>query len=300
MTIDPIFKAFVEDLTKIATSVTKLGIFIGAACIIAYCRSIGYFPQDLSLGDGLLFLMAACCFGLFYALFVASLVSLGIFVSPAIVKANRLYVRIWNAVGKTTKTPLEELAPFNAGCVGPAVLGVVLIWGLGRQSSVPSLAWILLFLLSISLYLVYSLYKSIDKKLKRICVVQRSPLESPHKEEIADLGDPSRLRTLRWITAGVIAFAPLFLGQVGTPLLTGAMRFAKIRLEHPTVYLKSPYSLMLPQDLRAKYVPALGDYTRFDGATVLFWGFGKTTVIAFPDHLRERTLKVPNDQIIIE
>lgn len=57
---------------------------------------------------------------------------------------------------------------------------------------------------------------------------------------------------------------------------------------------------MLPKSLTSREHPTLADYTRFDGTVVLFNGFGKNTVISFPDGGVTRTLKIPDDQIIVE
>lgn len=299
MNINPVFKNFVDDISKIATSVTKLGIFIGAACILAYCISIGFFPQDLTLGDGLLFLMAACCFGAFYALLIFTLICLGICIVFILSKPIRFIGRKFN-IQITSKEPVHEFAKFNFACILPAIFGVILIFGLGKQNRMPYVEYGILLLQALLLYVMYSLFQSCGKKLKKISEIRNSLLDSPHKEKIADLGDPSQLRAVRLLAAGMIVFSPLLLGQIGAPVLAGAMRFAKIRIEQPAVYLKPPYSLMLPNELRDKAEPTLGEYARFDGIKVLFSGFGKTTVIAFPDHSIERSLKIPNDQIIVE
>ena len=73
-----------------------------------------------------------------------------------------------------------------------------------------------------------------------------------------------------------------------------------LRIEHPTIYLKSPYALMLPKDLISKDHASPADYTRFDGTVILFNGFGKNTVVSFPNGRATRTIRIPNDQIIVE
>lgn len=78
------------------------------------------------------------------------------------------------------------------------------------------------------------------------------------------------------------------------------MRFGRIRIEHPTIYVKAPYALMLPKSLVPQEHAGLADYTRFDGTVVLFNGFGKNTVISFPDAGSVRKLRIPNEYIIIE
>ena len=92
---------------------------------------------------------------------------------------------------------------------------------------------------------------------------------------------------------------PLLLGGVSGQLIDGAMRMAQIRVEHATVYVKAPYNFLMPDVLTAKGVKAPDGYKPYADITVLFKGFGDTTVIAFKEGERQHQLTVPNDQIIV-
>ena len=70
-----------DSLLKIAGAALKFSIALGSACVIIYALRIGHFPQGLSLGDGLLFLLAASCFGVVYAMFSGCFLSFGICLS---------------------------------------------------------------------------------------------------------------------------------------------------------------------------------------------------------------------------
>ncbi|MNJ78231.1 hypothetical protein D3C77_759200 [compost metagenome] len=78
------------------------------------------------------------------------------------------------------------------------------------------------------------------------------------------------------------------------------MRLAQVRIEHATIYVKAPYNTLVPDTLLAKEVRILEGYKAYSGVTVLFKGFGNTTVISFEDGDLKRQLDVPNDQIIVE
>jgi hypothetical protein len=101
------------------------------------------------------------------------------------------------------------------------------------------------------------------------------------------------------VALSTLIVASLVFGHVSGQLLDGAMRMGKIRLDHPIVYVKSPYASMIPSSLISKSQAKLADYTAFDNTVVLFNGFGKSTVISFVDSGKTRTLKIPNDNIII-
>jgi hypothetical protein len=287
----------IESVSKIATTASKFGVFVGGICVITYSLRINYFPQDLSVGDGLLFVMAAACFGVIYVFFVASLVSLGITLSPAI----RLVFKIleWgvNKFRRRKDEPVHTLAPFEWLAALFSLFALLIIWVLGSKDS--KVYWSLP-LLSVWLYLFYSLYLSFGNKIKKILAIKNSVVHSKEKENVAQLGDADKFRTGQLFSLATILVIPLLLGGVSGQLLDAAMRAAHVRIEKPVVYVKEMYSVLLPKSLISKDNISPKGFTAFDGTVVLFKGFGKTTVISFSDGATTRTLEIPNDQIIVE
>lgn len=291
----------IESVSKIATTASKFGVLVGSVCVIAYSLRINHFPQDLSVGDSLLFLMAAACFGLIYVIFIASLVSLGITLSPAIRAV--LNISVWG-VSRFRKRKVElayrlapRLAPFEWLAVLFALFSIVIILRLGSQDS--TVYWNLP-ILSIFLYLMYSVYVSSGNKIKKIEKLKNTVLHTDEKESIVQLGDPEMLRREQIFSLATILVVPLLIGGVSGQLLDAAMRTAHVRVEKPVIYVKEPYSSLLPKVLTSKSQNPPKEYTAFDGTVVLFKGFGKTTVVSFADGNATRKLKIPNDQLIIE
>ncbi|MFM5463735.1 hypothetical protein ACET66_06555 [Aeromonas simiae] len=287
----------IESVSKIATTASKFGILIGGICVITYSLRINHFPQDLSVGDGLLFLMAAACFGVIYVFFTASLVSLGIAISPAIRVVINIFVWGVNLFHKRKAEPAYTLAPFQLPAVLFALFSVVIILALGRKDST---AYWNLPMLSVGLYLFYSVYISSGNKLNKIETVKNTILHTNEKENIVQLGDPEKLRQVQLFSLSIILVLPLLIGGVSGQLLDAAMRAANVRVEKPIIYVKEPYSSLLPKALTLKNRNAPKGYTTFDGTVVLFKGFGKTTVISFPDSTVTRKLEIPNNKLIIE
>ena len=155
-------------------------------------------------------------------------------------------------------------------------------------------------MLSVGLYLFYSVYVSSENKIKKIEIVKNTVLHTDEKENVAQLGDPEKLRQIQMFSLATILVLPLLIGGVSGQLLDAAMRAAHVRVEKPVIYVKEPYSSLLPKALTSKSQNVPKDYTAFDGTVVLFKGFGKTTVVSFPDCTATRTLEIPNDQLIIE
>lgn len=279
-----------------ASSASKFGVLVGGTCVLIYSLRINYFPQDLSLGDGLLFLLAAACFGVIYVFFTASLVSLGMCLAPVVRVGFSMYT--WGSnrfLGKSAK-PVHQLAKFEWPAVLLALFAVFSIFALGRREI---MAYWNLPLLSIALYLFYSVYLSSGNKIKEIDLVKNSLLHIEDKENFTKLGDPEKLRAVQLFSLLTILIVPLLCGGVSGQLLDAAMRGAQLRIEKPIIYVREPYSSLFPRALVSKR-SAPKDYTAFDGTVILFKGFGKTTVVSFPDGSIERKLEIPNDQIIVE
>ena len=51
-------------ISKIVKLTLKISVSIGVILIIYYCNLIGYYPVEISIGDGLIFLTIATIFGL--------------------------------------------------------------------------------------------------------------------------------------------------------------------------------------------------------------------------------------------
>ena len=175
-----------ESVSKITTVSSRLGILAGGICVITYSLRINYFPQDLSVGDGLLFIMAAACFGVIYAFFVGSLVSLGIAVSPVTRAVFKLIVWCINLFKKRKVEPKRKLAPFEWLSLLFSIFALVFIYILGSKDS---RSYWSLPLLSIWLYLFYSLYHSCEEKIKEIESIKSALIHTNAKENVAKLGD---------------------------------------------------------------------------------------------------------------
>lgn len=293
--------AFLEknlgSLLKIVTAASTFGILVGSTCVIGYSLKIDHFPQDLSVGDGLLFLMAATCFGVIYVFFTASLVALGISISPATRIAVRLAVWIINLFRKRKVQQIYEFAPFEWSAVLLALFAAIIILALGNRDST---AYWHLPLLSIALYFFYSFYRASGNKIKEIEAVENSVIYTAEKENITQLGNPEKLRKNQLFSLAIILISPFILGGVSGQLIDAAMRASHVRVEKATIYVKEPYSLLIPKSVAATVQSTPPGYIAFDKTLVLFKGFGKTTVISFQDGNTTRKLEIPNEQLIVE
>lgn len=285
----------IENLLKLMTLISKTGIMVGGICILGYALRIGHFPQDLTLGDGLLFILAAVCFGLTYIFFVVCLVSLGVIASPAIRLLSKIYLLSYKF--RKTKQPQQvyDFARFNWSYVIFACFGLLFILNLGDHDWN---AYWNLPLLSVATYFFYSVYLSTGEKIKALeislkSVVQMGEIDSSATSKVANL------RKAQILSLGVLLVLPIFTGGVTGQLLDGAMRQAHVRIEKATIFVKEPYSSLMPPEARAAVQPIPAQFIKFDKVAILFKGFGRTTIVSFVDGGAEKQLEIPNDQLIV-
>ncbi|WP_339483088.1 MULTISPECIES: hypothetical protein [unclassified Pseudomonas] len=282
----------IDIATKLLSLSAKIGLLIGGTCIVSYLLSNGHYPQGVSIGDSLLFLVAAFCFGLVCVYFSVSVTAAGVLLSPLFIPVLRGFAWLH---GKVTgdKPVLEFKRPkITFFLVFFGLCGAVTIYVLTRKSP---LEHILLILLPIAQYIIYSAYLEQNKKIKAAqpsapeVVDFEHPEQNPHAEM-------KRLKRTRAVIAGVILLTPLLMGGVTSDLLQVAMSFAQIRIERATILVKPPYANLLP----APKDSALENYKSFDNATVIFRGVGNSTLIEMRTEETAIRLEIPNDSIIIE
>ena len=147
---------------------------------------------------------------------------------------------------------------------------------------------------------MYSIYLSASSQLIELARIVESPVETSLRADYNTLHKISKLKVSRWAAPLSIVTVPLLLGGATGEVLDASMRAAKIRIESPIVYIKQPYSSLVPTTLVTPVLQAPDGYLVYKGVTVLFHGFGTVTVLTFDDGQRRRTLDIPNEYIIVE
>jgi hypothetical protein len=291
------FENHFDTFGKVIGALLKCGIFVGSTCVVAYSLRIGRFPQGLTLGDSLLLLMAAICFGAVASIFIYSLVGLGITLSPLVRMTFWVASKLVPKFAKSIKDAPYTLAPLSWFAAFGALFAILIIFALAQRDV--SSAWNLP-LLSIALYFIYSVYASAGNQLVKLLAIVDSPVESTLKADYGTRDKISKLKTARWAAPLCIVAVSLFAGGATGEVLDASMRAAKIRIESPIIYVKQPYSSLMPKALVNAGLQAPTGYITYEGVSILFHGFGTVTVLAFEDGHRHRTLDIPNEYIIIE
>lgn len=284
-------------LSACLSTAFKFGVFTGGSCVILYSLRIGHFPQDLSLGDGILFLMAAACFGIVYIFFTISLISLGMLISPLIKIITKLAIKLSSIFRKKPFRQRFELAPIEWPFIFLSIFAIFFIFILGGNE--PTAYWNLP-LVSITLYILYSAYQSNGSKLNKLISLESAVIHTNEKDKIHEIGCPNNIRKNQMLIITAMFAIPLLIGGVSGQLLDAAMRAAHVRVDNSIIYVKEPYSSLIPAHLEITSDGIPDGYKKFKGILISFKGFGKTTVINFTENKKTRQLEIPNESLIAE
>jgi hypothetical protein len=285
----------IEALLKGLTLISKLAILVGGICISAYSLRIGHFPQGLSIGDGVLFMLAAACFGMVYLFFVGSLVSLGVVMSPLIKFGVKAYLFTYKFRSARKPNQVYEFAKIGwiHGMFSIFAISTILLLGRNNENAYWNLP-----LLAVAMYFCYSTYSSAGEKIKELrknvnSLVQIDSTMASGKEKLENLWKA------QVISLGMMLAMPVFVSGVTGQLLDAAMRGAHIRIEKSNILVKTPYSALLPAVRRAKKQVVPEQYVEFENLSVLFTGLGTATVVSFIEDGKEKQLEIPNDSMIL-
>lgn len=271
----------------------KLGVALGGAVLLCYCWEIGYFPQDVSVGDGLLFILLAVAFGGFYISFVFCLTSLGLVLRP-IWHGLQYFLLLLLRICKKATGKSIKYTPFTIEKVGPvylifAFIGLFFVLGFGR-SNATSLAT--LVLCAGVGALLWSFYQQNSREI----------IQLENKEDITN-GESTRLKILYDIqvaSPALILLMPLLIGGISGKLLDGAMRLANIRTDAAVVHIKEPYTKYAEEHgLNGNKSNFGDDYAKFDNVSILFNGIGKNIVIEMKGSDRIFSMVIPSDDVHI-
>lgn len=275
-----------------ASTAMTAGTFLGAILFFLYCININTFPQHLSLADTLLFLLVFICFSFAYALFVGSMLALGIIYSLILRPLlNPILLCIARIFCKENCAPAYSLARFSWAAVPFAVYAPLFIF---LFTSGGFFFYAAILVAPIAYYISYSTLISSAAKMKR------SRGESREKE--GDFASTNNQKHKGAFVASALMIMLLPLIFPLSPFLDGTMRMAQLRVDRSIIYTKEPYSSLIPKALIAEEVSRMPPgYRAYKDVTVLLRNVGSTVAIEFHD--KEEVLQridIPNESIIIK
>ena len=276
-------------INNILSLAFKFGVVLGGAVLLFYCWKIGYFPQDVTVGDGLIFILLAVAFGGIYLFFVLCLTSLGILLRPIWHGLQNIFLWLLSVYEKATGNA-TNYTPFTIEKGGFelfifAIFGLLFIWGFS-SSDIRALAT--LAFCSWACALLWSSYQKNSREVSQLEL----------KNSITD-DESERLKHLTYVQSlvlGVVVVTPLLIGGVSGELLDGAMRLANVRTDSAVVHIKEPYVKHATEyGLKGKKSNFGNEYSKFEGASILFNGLGKNIVVEMRGSNGNIMLVVPSD-----
>lgn len=294
--------SYLDSLSKILNISFKLSMLVGGLCLLTYSVRIGYFPKGVGLGDGLIFLILAACFGFIYIFFLSGLLGFGIWFYPILCAFQNFVLFVRGIINKkknkqTENKKIKFIRPhIDSFLFG--IIGLIFIFILGQSDYRVLLN---LVLTSVMLAFFVAGFLELSEGSKEFNKSLISPIEN--KNAISEHHARDKIMEIKkgQIVMFLIALLfPLIMSGVSGTLLEGAMKIAGIRKDMTVVYIKPPFSELIPIKLHDATAIDLKNNTKaFKDILILFGGVGKNTVISFKLNDKEQKLIIPNESIFV-
>jgi len=272
-----------EKTNEVLKVLFKISLIIGGLATMSYCNLIDFFPYDLSIGDGVLFIGIALSFGILYILLTTLFSCAGFKLRGVLLVLVKLLFRFRG--DEKQKEELISMIPNKTEKIlwVPATFGFLIIIKISSGETMferfTSLI-VLIFLSWLSAHCISSYWEL--------------------KKEAASNLEVSRKSSARLKSIYLLVFLtfPLLTGEVMSTMLMGAMRLVKIRQEHVTVHVSNPYAQFAIEAGAKGEVSAMGkEYLKFENVDVLFTGPGKNSVLQFNKSTSK--LIIPTEKLFI-
>lgn len=260
-----------EIIPKILKVALQLGIGVGALIIIIYSGKVGYYPNGLTIGDGLLFIAVALSFGLSYSIVVLVLYGAAVLLTPlwqfGLFILLQIY-KLWLKIKRSTLQPevfkFPPLTTDNLGTTSVGFIGLVIIFR--NYNNDPELFWGLMS--SVLLIAVcYLLYNSLD--------TSEDDTESQKKSK----------KKVQLIFIFAIYLIPIVIGKFQGNVLNQTMRLIGVRSDSAIVQFDKDYQLFVNELLKEKSQKTYE-------AKILYNGLGSSSVI----EINNKRFVVPNSK----
>lgn len=282
-----ISKDDLEKINEIFKMTFRISLIIGGLVMMSYYYTIGFFPYDLSIGDGLLFIGVAITFGFIDILITTLFSCVGFKLRGVMLVAKKIYIKI-------RKENNSEDDQFTL--IPKKTEGVIWIPAL--------LGWFIILKISITVNLLNTITSFLILTfLAWLCAHSVSSYWEIREEEFSNSAPSSvNKKRLKTIYLLVLLFSPIFIGGIMPTMSTGAMRLMQIRQDNVTVHIATPYTnFVVEAGVNGEASPMGKEYLKFEKVDVLYTGPGKNTLLRFSKKDMNTTkLTIPTDKIYIQ
>jgi hypothetical protein len=312
--LSPIQRVVFEDSKRIIEtflSIFKLGIGIGATCLIYYLIEIEYLPNEISLGDGFILFFIAIVFSVFFFFFILAEIFLGMIVwdisSFVFLKITSSDFRVklngklnkWLGVKKERNKFLRfKIKKINYFFLIPLLLIPVILFDFNL------FGFIWAILIGLFLYLFFNIIYTLSKEYNYFHRFR------DHVEAEGDSGfykgiitrinvkNIDNQNTVKFSFL-ILIFMPIiysgYFFNVPFKMLSSTMKLVSMRKENTIIYVKREYAEII---MGSKAVSSKANYYPISKVTILFKGVGKNTYLQVEQNNIIQRLEVPNDAIL--
>jgi len=268
----------VELANGIASLVAKASISVGAVIVLIYCTSIGFYPKNIQIGDGLFFIWSTLVFGL------VCTVANFIFTSVGYTLYTPLYLLLKNFA------PLPKINNFK-GYSSIYILGsfVILITLIAFLISDIKLSWQQIDWMSVISWCAALLMNGF---------ILSALLEERDEEP----------KKLFYVVMFLMLFIVPFVVIKGffTNSVSASMKYLGIRDVAVTAYVDHKYRDIVSDAINKVdsrnhvIVPVGNNFIRLDNVSILFQGVGEISYLQISDGGRSTTFNLPTESVIMK
>ncbi|WP_368677962.1 hypothetical protein [Acinetobacter lactucae] len=312
--LSPVQKLILNDLKsliEICLSMFKLGIGVGATCLIYYLIKIEYLPNEISLGDGFVVFFLAIVFSFTLLFFILSEIFLGMIIWEILtyffilLTNSNFRKKLNNKLNKKLKlrNKTSNFLKFKIKKINYIfLLPLLLIPSILFEFSLKGFFWASLIGLTTYLFslIIYTLSKEYN-------FFHRFNSHTEKDEEIGfykglitqiNIKNNENINVIK-TSFLLIIFIPIIYGSyffdIPFKIISSTMNLVSMRKNNTIIYLKKEYAEMIlaPNKIKTKnnYYPILK-------VNILFKGIGKSTYLELKDGKNIKRFEIPNDAIL--
>ena len=285
---------------------TKFVIGFGICLILIYFIYIGYFPTDLSLGDGLLFFLITVKFCFVYLLFLGSHYALGNALVGILSVLKNICITLFSFREKLAKKLLnlffikldfkESIEKF-----GKFFIKFLL--------SLFGLAFVFVFYGGKSLNLLTMIFLSL---LLKFCIdkfIKHLKIEKLNNEELTESEKDDKNKKLLIILLYILivpsAVYLFYAGKETNFFITNTLGSVREDDKNSLIYIKLVFKDFFPE---ARIGEKKGEYIEIKDAEVLLRGVGKNALVQYTSKAKDQNgnmvpikvkVEIPNDSLLI-
>ncbi|HDU8433428.1 hypothetical protein [Acinetobacter baumannii] len=296
----------IKTLVDYSGLLSKFIIGFGIFLIIIYFLYIGYFPTDLSLGDGLLFFLITVKFAFVYLLFLGSHYALGNVLFRTISVIKNICITLFSFREKIAKTLLNIFFTKLSFKDIIEKIGLIFIQSL---LSIFGLAFVFVFYGRKSLNLIIMIFLSlllkfcIDKFLNQLKKekLNNKKLTESEKEQ----GNKKILIMLLYILLVPSVVYLFYIGKEKNFFIANTLGSVREDDKNSIIYIKLVFKDFFPE---AKNGEKRGEYIEIKDAEVLLRGVGKNALVQYTTRTQDQNgnivpikvkVEIPNDSLLI-